>query len=82
MNAHEFIFGDKFERCVVYITNEACKKNTREAFQEAVQKLHGIKTLCIFISSEGGTPLPTAMIMLQNEMHNIQRIIDSPKGCL
>jgi len=82
MNAHEFIFGDKFERCIVHIVNEACKTNDREAYKLAQSKLHGILTLTIFISSEGGMPMPTAHLMLRNEMNNLQRIIDSPSGRL
>jgi hypothetical protein len=82
MNAHEFLFGDKFDRCVGYIIDEACKENTREAYKLAQSKLHGILTLTIFISSEGGTPMPTAHLMLRNEMNNLQRIIDTPNGCL
>jgi hypothetical protein len=82
MDAHTLIFGDKLERCVVHITNEACKANTREAYKLAHSKLHGIVTLLVFMSSEGGVPMPTGHLMVRNEMSNIQRIIDSPTGIL
>ena len=31
MRSYEFLFGDKFERCIEYICVEAYKVNTREA---------------------------------------------------
>ena len=82
MNAHELIFGDKLERAVVYIANEACKVNTREAYQNAHAKLHGICTLLVFMEAENGVPMPTGHLMVRNEMRHIQHIIDSPSGCL
>jgi len=82
MNAHEFIFGDRFEQCVAHIINEACRVNTREAFKEAKTKLDGIRLLLHWISGSGGVPMPTAFLMLGNEMSNIQRVIDSPDGVL
>jgi hypothetical protein len=66
MTAHELIFGDRFERSLRYICGEAHKVGTPEAYRAAEQKLAGIKTLLIFMSSEGGTPMPTAVLMLQN----------------
>ena len=82
MKTHEFLFGDKFERCVEYICVEAYKKNTRKAYQEAAGKLHGIRTLCVFISSEGVSPMPSAILMLQALDSRLSAIIRSEKGCL
>lgn len=66
MDAHNFLFGDKLERCILYIAKEAYDANTREAYQKAEHKLEGMRTFLVFLSSEGGTPFPTAIIMLQN----------------
>jgi hypothetical protein len=82
VNAHQFIFGDRFEECVVYIINEACKKNTREAFKEAKTRIDGIRLLLHWMSGSGGVPMPTAFLLLRNEMNNLDRIIESPDGCL
>ena len=82
MNAHTLIFGSKIEDTVTHIINEACRVNTREAWKEAVQKIDGIRLLLHHISGSGGVPMPTAFLMIANEISNIKRILDTPTGCL
>lgn len=71
MDAHNLLFGDKLERCALHIVKEAYDANTREAFQKAHDKLEGLRTFLVFLSSEGGTSFPTAIIMLQNACHQL-----------
>lgn len=82
MNAHNFIFGSKIEDTVTHIINEACRVNTREAFEKAIHQIDGIRLLMHHISGSGGVPMPTAFLMIGNELSNLRRIIDSPLGCL
>ena len=82
MTAHEVIFGDRLERACQYIIACAFKINTRTAYKDAIQELGGINTLLIFMSAEGGPPMPTANIMIRNEQSRLQRIVDSPTGCV
>ena len=80
--AHEFIFGDKFERSLQHIVGQAYEANTREAYQAAVHKLHGINTLLLFMSSEGGPAMPTAHLMVRNLMSQVREVAESPSGRL
>ena len=82
MRTHEFLFGDKFERCIQYIVVEAYKQNTREAYERAMYKLEGLRTFCVFLSSEGGAPMPSAILMLQTLSLRLSEIVRSEKGCL
>lgn len=82
MRSYEFLFGDKFERCIEYIIVEAYKLNTREAYTIALHKLAGLRTFCIFLSSEGGVPMPSAILLLRTHEDRLNEIIRSEKGCL
>jgi hypothetical protein len=66
MTSHEFLFGDKFDRAVIYIAHEAIKAGTVDAYKTAIERLAGLRVMLIFLASEGGPPFTTALIMLQN----------------
>jgi len=82
VRTHEFLFGDKFDRCVEYIIVEAFKKNNRESYTEAKNKLHGLRTFLIFLSSEGGPPMPSAILHLQALDSRLNEVIRSETGRL